>query len=64
MKNIYVLGVDMEGRTAEEIARDAVAQIAEMFDKLVEEQNSKIKVKKQPVSFVKKKCYNHSVQEG
>lgn len=33
----------MEGRTAEVIARDAVAQIAEVFDNLVEEQNSKIK---------------------
>ena len=41
MKNIYVLGVDMEDRTAEEIARDAVAQIAEVFDKLVEKQNGK-----------------------
>lgn len=41
MKNIYVLGVDMENRTAEEIARDAVAHIAEVFDKLVEEQNVK-----------------------
>ena len=41
MKNIYVLGVDMEDRTAEEIARDAVAQIAEVFDKLDEEQNGK-----------------------
>ena len=41
MKNIYVFGVDMEDRTAEEIARDAVAQIAELFDRLVEEQNGK-----------------------
>ena len=31
----------MEDRTVEEIARDAVAQIAEVFDKLDEEQNGK-----------------------
>lgn len=41
MKNIYVLSVDMEDRTAEEIAWDAVTQIAEVFDRLVEEQNGK-----------------------
>lgn len=46
MKNIYVLGVDMEDRTAEEIARDAVAQIAEVFDKLLEEQNAKTNITK------------------
>lgn len=36
--NIYVLGVDMEERSVEEIARDAANQIAELFDRLVAEQ--------------------------
>lgn len=46
MKNINVLGVDIKERTAEEIARNAVVQISELFDKLVEEQNSKTEIKK------------------
>lgn len=36
--NIYVLSVDMEERSVEEIAWDAANQIAELFDRLVEEQ--------------------------
>lgn len=36
--NIYVLSVDMEDRSVEDIARDAATQIVELFDKLVEEQ--------------------------
>lgn len=37
--NIYVMGVDMEERSVEEIAWDAANQIVELFDRLVEEQN-------------------------
>lgn len=36
--NIYILGVDMEEHSVEEIARDAANQIVELFDRLVEEQ--------------------------
>ena len=38
MNDIYVLSVDMEDRSAEDIARDAATQIVELFDRLVEEQ--------------------------
>ena len=38
MNNIYVLGVNMENRNVEEVARDAATQIVELFDRLVEEQ--------------------------
>lgn len=38
MNNIYVLGVDMENRGVEEVARDAATQIVELLDRLVEEQ--------------------------
>ena len=37
MSNIYVLSVDMEDRNVEDIARDAVTQIVELFDRLVED---------------------------
>lgn len=35
--NIYVIDVDMENRSADDIARDATNQIAALFDKLFEE---------------------------
>lgn len=38
MNDIYMLSVDMEDRSAEDIARDAATQIVELFDRLVEEQ--------------------------
>ncbi|MBQ4057698.1 MAG: hypothetical protein IJD40_02055 [Lachnospiraceae bacterium] len=38
MNDIYVLSVDMEDRSAEDIARDAATQIVALFDRLVEEQ--------------------------
>lgn len=38
MSDIYVLSVDMEDRSAQDIARDAATQIVELFDRLVEEQ--------------------------
>lgn len=38
MNDIYVLSVDMEDRSAEDIARDAATRIVELFDRLVEEQ--------------------------
>ena len=36
-ENIFVIKVDMENRDPEDIARDAVNQIAALFDRLVEE---------------------------
>ena len=38
MSDIYVLSVDMEDRSAEDIARDAATQIVELLDRLAEEQ--------------------------
>lgn len=35
--NIYVIGVNMENRDADDIAGDAVSQIAALCDKLFEE---------------------------
>lgn len=37
--DIYVIGLDMENRAPEEIAKDAAIQIVDLFDKLVEKQN-------------------------
>lgn len=39
--NIYVISVKMDGRSAEDIARDAATQIVGLFDGLVEEQKKK-----------------------
>ena len=36
-ENIFVIKGDMENRDPEDIARDAVNQIAALFDRLVEE---------------------------
>lgn len=40
-ENIYVLKVDMEDRTVEEIAKDAAMQVSALFDKLIEKHNKK-----------------------
>ena len=40
--DIYVIGLDMENRTPEEIAKDAALQIVDLFDKLVEKEQKKI----------------------
>lgn len=34
--NIHVLGIRMDGHSAEEIAREATVQIVELFDRLAE----------------------------
>lgn len=41
MNNLYILNVDMQNRSVEEIARDAAVQIIELFDCLVEEKQKK-----------------------
>jgi len=38
---IFVIGVDMENRSAEDIARDAANQIAALFDRLTAEQEAR-----------------------
>ena len=38
---IYVVGVDMDNRSPEEIAKDAVLQIVELFDRIAEKRNKK-----------------------
>ena len=47
MNRIYVIGVDMEKRTTEDIARDAVNQINELFEKLIEEYKAESAEKKE-----------------
>lgn len=44
-KNIFVIGVDMENRTAEDIARDAALQIVSITDCLVEQQKKAVEEK-------------------
>lgn len=39
--NIYILGIDMEERSVEDVAWEAANQIVELFDRLVEEQEQK-----------------------
>ena len=39
--NIFVVDVDMENRSPEDIARDAAMQINALFDRLVKEQKEK-----------------------
>ena len=39
--NMFVVGVDMDNRPAEDIARDAAMQIIGLFDALVAEQEAK-----------------------
>lgn len=45
--NIFVVGVNMQGRTSEEIARESALKIVEITDKLMERKcirKNKIKV--------------------
>ena len=39
--NLFVIDVDMENRSPEDIARDAVMQINGLFDRLIKEQEEK-----------------------
>ena len=39
--NLFVVDVDMENRSPEDIARDAAMQINALFDRLVKEQKEK-----------------------
>ena len=45
-QRLFVIGVDMENRSAEEIARDAVQQIAKITDALIAKQNQERENKK------------------
>ena len=38
---IYVIGVDMDNRSPEAIAKDAALQIVELFDKIAQERREK-----------------------
>ena len=38
---IYVVGVNMDNRSPEEIAKDAALQIVELFDRIAEERSKK-----------------------
>ena len=42
-KNIFVIGLDMENRSPEEIAKDAALQIAAITDRLIEKQKAETK---------------------
>lgn len=39
---VYVISVDMENRSADDIAKDAANQIAALCDKLLEQQKRKV----------------------
>ena len=39
--NIFVIGVDMDKRSPEDIAKDAVMQINDLFDRLIKERKEK-----------------------
>ena len=40
-RNIFVINLNMDNRTPEEIAREAAIKIAEITDKLIEQQNDR-----------------------
>ena len=40
---LFIVTVPMEGRSPEEIARDAVTHIDALFDRLIEERNNNLK---------------------
>lgn len=42
-KNILVIGLDMENRSPEEIAKDAAFQIVAITDRLIEKQKAETK---------------------
>ena len=46
-KNIFVIGLDMENRSPEEIAKDAALRIAAITDRLVEKQKAETKSRKE-----------------
>jgi hypothetical protein len=39
-ENIFVVGVDMDNRSAEDIAKEATLKIAEITDQLIEKQKA------------------------
>lgn len=41
--NIFVIGLDMDNRSPEEIAKDAALQIATITDRLIEKQKAETK---------------------
>ena len=41
LNRLFAVEVDMENRSSEEIARDAVMQINALFDRLIKEQKKK-----------------------
>ena len=45
--NIFVIGLDMENRSPEEIAKDAALQIAAITDRLIEKQKAETKSRKE-----------------
>ena len=45
-QRLFVIGVDMENRSAEDIARDAAQQIAKITDALIAKQNQEREIKK------------------
>ena len=45
--NIFVIGLDMENRSPEEIAKDAALQIAAITDSLIEKQKAETKSRKE-----------------
>ena len=45
--NIFVIGLDMENRSPEEIAKDAAFQIAAITDRLIEKQKAETKSRKE-----------------
>lgn len=45
--NIFVIGLDMDNRSTEEIAKDAVLQIVAITDRLIEKQKAEITSRKE-----------------
>ena len=45
-KNIFVIPIDMDNGTVEEIAKDAAVKIIDITDKLIEKQKMSEEVKK------------------
>ena len=45
--NIFVIGLDMDNRSPEEIAKDAALQIAAITDRLIEKQKAETKSRKE-----------------
>lgn len=45
--NIFVIGLDMDNRSPEEIAKDAALQIVAITDRLIEKQKAETKSRKE-----------------